>query len=87
MIKTFETMNGIEQMSKKPFFTVSHSTESRDSKRDYNWFKTNQGNQIFTEYIIKFWHSLLQDILDVKSTNGIKSRLDKSIREISKKVY
>lgn len=35
MIKVYKTMNGMEEMNRKAFFAVSHSSKSRDSKRDY----------------------------------------------------
>lgn len=35
MIKVYKTMTGMEQMNRKPSFTVSHTTEGRDRKRDY----------------------------------------------------
>lgn len=80
MIKVYKTMTGMEQMSRKPFFNLSHRTESRVSKKDYkatglkqikgSGFSQNAKLNSDTHCHRIFWISKVQMGSKVDSTNS-----------------
>ena len=74
-------MNGLEDIKPEELFTKSHNTGTRG--HNYKLFKKqlhkglNLRKFFFSQRVIDTWNNLPEDVVNVKTTNQFKGKIDK----------
>ncbi|XP_072017081.1 uncharacterized protein [Amphiura filiformis] len=81
LIEVFKILNGLEDIKPEELFTMSHNTGTRG--HSYKLFKKqlhkglNLRKCFFSQRVIDTWNKLPADVVNVKTTNQFKGKIDK----------
>ena len=78
MIQTFRIIRGIDNLRTEDFFTLSDSsTRGHSCKILKQTSRTNLRKFTFSNRVFTDWNNLPQDVVEAKSVNAFKARLDR----------
>ena len=85
MIEVFKMLNGLEDINPDNLFIMSHNSETRG--HNFKLFKKqlNKGLNIrkyfFSQRVVNTWNALPWDVVNSKTTNQFKTKIDHHWKE------
>ena len=80
LIEVFKIMNGLVEMKPEDLFLISHNTGTRG--HSFKLFKKqlkkglNLRKYFFSQRVVDVWNKLPENVINVKTTNQFKNRID-----------
>ena len=85
MIEVFKILHGLEDINPDNLFIMSHNTDTRGHQFKIFKKRMNKGLNIrknfFSQRVVNAWNALPQEVVNAKSTNQFKSKIDQFWKE------
>ena len=84
LIEAFKIVNGLEGLDKDKYFKfeVSHRTRGHNRKIYKERVETEIRRKFFSNRIVDRWNELPQEVINSKTVDTFKNRLDKYMDEV-----
>ena len=80
MIETFKILTGIEKVDMGQFFELSdtgYKLRGHRKRLTVNRCRLDSRKYFFSNRVVRHWNNLTQEIVDARSVNVFKNRLDR----------